>query len=125
MRRLAIFRVLAGHVFLDRGTSWRPQARVRGRKSVAHPIFMPSFTGKRIATRLAIATSQSCMSGCLVLAKKLRITRLSSILPVSTTCCVNSSSKIVELDLGVWPCSSSQWAVAFITPSGKTSRGQA
>ncbi len=52
------------------------------------------------------------------------MTRPSSILPVANTCSENSSSNTMELDLGVWPLRASQWAVAFITPSGTTSRGQ-
>ena len=75
--------------------------------------------------RLPISISQSCISGWPVRLKKPWMMRPSSILPRSITCSENTSSKCMDGDLGVCPLSSSQCAVAFITPSGTTSRGQA
>ena len=123
-QRLALFGMLLLDVLLER-LARPPQLRVRGRNTAASPISIPSSKGSRRATRLAISTSQSCRSGCAVLAKNPRMMRPSSIFPVSMTWSENSSSKSVEFDGRRVPLELEPVGSRLHTPSGTTSRGQA
>ncbi len=102
-----------------------PQPRVRGWKRVASPIFISRLTGRRLASPTTSATSQFWNSDCFVRRRKCKTTLPSSILPVAKTCSEKISSNTIDGFGSVCPLSSSQWAVAFMTPSGLTSRGQA
>src|SRR5579864_341628 len=103
----------------------RLQPRVRGCSTPASPRRANRPIGSRLTSPRTKAMSQSWNSDCPVRAKNCRMTRPSSILPVAKTCSEKTSSNAIDGFLVVCPLSSSQCAVAFITPSGLTSRGQA
>ena len=83
-------------------------------------------TGSFISRPRAIPISQSCSRGWPVRLKNRRMSDVFFDLAAGDHLFgKNLVEDMIEGDFGVWPFFSSQCAVAFITPSGSTSRGQA